>query len=116
MNLPIAGFFQDLRRFFAFRDIVGLDIGTAAIKFVQLRRGATVPELVNYGILETTQYLERGNAALQTSSLKLTERGTAEHLAVLVREAGLWTGRHGVSGTAVVASLPSFSVFTAPLE
>lgn len=109
MKLPFTGFFQDLHRFFAFKELVGLDIGTSAIKFVQLARGTTVPELVNYGILETTQYLERGNAAFQTSSLKLTERGTAEHLAVLVREAG-------ISGAAAVASLPSFAVFTSPLE
>lgn len=109
MRNPLVGIFQDLRRFFAFKELVGLDIGTSAIKFVELSRGSSAPQLVNYGILETTQYLERGNAALQTSSLKLTERGTADYLATLLREAG-------VSGASAVASLPAFSVFTAPLE
>lgn len=109
MRNPFAGFFQDLRRFLKFREVVGLDIGTAGIKLVRLERQGDSVTLAGYGILETTQYLERGNAALQTSSLKLTERGTAEHLAVLGRETG-------VAGLSAVASIPAFSVFTAPLE
>jgi type IV pilus assembly protein PilM len=111
MNIgkSVQNFFSDLTRFFTYREMLGVDIGTVAVKLVELRRTGNRVTLGNYGLLETRGYLERGNAAIQTSSLKLVESDVASYLATLIRE---------VHPTAknVVASIPSFGTFVAPVE
>ena len=52
---------------------LGVDIGTTSIKVAEVKSGHDRPELVNYGILESSGYLARENQALQTSSLKIFE-------------------------------------------
>lgn len=88
---------------------LGVDIGTTSIKLVEIHQTKQGLALGNYAVLDTYGYLERANSALQTSSLKLMERETAEYLKVLLG--------HVKMGTQVaVASLPSFSAFTTIIE
>ena len=74
-----------------------------------MKNGDERPELVNYGILESSGYLARENQALQTSSLKIFESEIVDLLKTVVR--GMET-----SATDVVASLPLFSAFISVLD
>ncbi len=88
---------------------VGVDIGTASIKMAELawENGAT--RLVNYGVLDTLEYLERDNAAIQAHSLKLFEQQTIRYVRALADRAGIRTRR-------AVASLPAFAAFSTVLD
>lgn len=88
---------------------LGVDIGTTSIKVVELGKGGKRPELKNYGILETYNHLERGNMAIQTSSLKIAETDTAELLKSLIKQARFSTKN-------AVASIPPFSAFITLFE
>lgn len=103
------GFFQDLTRLFGTKRVLGVDIGTVSVKMVELNRKQNQLILENYAILETSDYLDRSNEAIQTSSLKIVEKEVAAKLAVLLTEIKPQTKN-------VIASLPLFSVFIAPLE
>jgi type IV pilus assembly protein PilM len=92
-----------------FPSYLGVDIGTTSIKVVEVKNGNERPELVNYGILESSGYLARENQALQTSSLKIFESEIVDLLKTVVR--GMET-----SATDVVASLPLFSAFISVLD
>lgn len=92
-----------------FPSYLGVDIGTTSIKVAEVRNGSERPELVNYGVLESSGYLARENQALQTSSLKIFESEIVELLTTVVREMGTRTKD-------VVASLPLFSAFIAVLD
>lgn len=91
------------------RSYLGVDIGTTSIKIVELSSSKQRPVLKNYGILESYGHLERLNNAIQTSTLKMLDRETADLLIMLVRQLDLKT-------VDAVASLPSFTAFMAPLE
>lgn len=84
---------------------LGVDIGTTSIKVVEVKSGKDRPEVVNYGLLESSGYLARANQALQTSALKIFESDVIELLKTVLREMHPGT-------TQVVASLPPFSAFT----
>ncbi len=88
---------------------LGVDIGTTSIKAVEVRGGREKPQVVNYGILESSGYLSRANQALQTSGLKLFESGTTDLLKTLMAQMGTTTKE-------AVASLAPFSVFTIALD
>ncbi len=88
---------------------LGVDIGTTSIKIVEVRKGKTRPQIVNYGLLESSGYLSRANQALQTSGLKIFENDVIEFLKTAVREMG--TGAREA-----FASLPPFSVFTTVVD
>ena len=85
---------------------LGVDIGTASIKVVELVNVDNKPTLKNYGILESYGHLERPNDAIQTSTLKMLEKETGELLKLLLKNLNITT-------TNAVASLPNFS--TVPL-
>jgi len=89
--------------------VLGVDLGTASIKVVELAKSGKTLRLVNYGILGTRGHLERINESIQTSSLEIMDSETAELLLMLLN-------KMKISGKEVVASLPSFSVFTSLLE
>ena len=57
--------------------ILGVDIGTASIKIVEIAKSSSKPKLKNYGILKTYGHLERPNSAIQTNTLKIAEKETA---------------------------------------
>ncbi len=88
---------------------MGVDVGTTSIKIVELSSSNKHPVLKNYGILESYGHLERLNNAIQTSTLKMLDRETADLLIMLVKQLDLKT-------VDAVASLPSFTAFMAPLE
>lgn len=88
---------------------LGVDIGTASLKVVELTSEKGKLFLKNYGLLESHGHLERLNDAVQTSSLKILDRETAELLKKLLDEVK-------PNATYVTASLPAFSAFTALLD
>jgi len=88
---------------------LGIDIGTASIKAVELTKSKKGIRLVNYGILEASGHLERINDALQTSNLELMDSETASTLIALLK--GMKTQTKDVA-----LSLPAFSAFTSLLE
>ena len=88
---------------------LGIDIGTTSIKAVEVRRGDKAPRVTNYGMLESSGYLERANQVLQTSGLKIFESQAVELLKALIAELGTSTKE-------AVASLPPFEVFTTLLD
>ncbi len=88
---------------------LGIDIGTTSIKIAEVSRGKQLPEIVNYGLLEASDYLGRSNSALQTSSLKLFDKEVAELLALLVK-------RTKIRAREALVSLPIFSSFRTVLD
>ena len=88
---------------------LGVDIGTTSIKVAEVRSGKQRPQVVNYGILESSSYLSRANQALQTSGLKIFEADAVELLKTIVKQMGTTT-------KLAVASLAPFSVFTIILD
>ena len=101
--------FKFLEKIFPPKSFLGVDIGTTSIKVIELKKSDDVPELLNYGFLESYGHLERLNNAIQTSTLKMLDRETTELLKILLKNSG-------TRSTNAVASLPSFSSFTALLE
>jgi len=88
---------------------LGIDIGTTALKVVELKRTNDKIELSNYGILEKYGHLERINDAIQTSTFKLLEESTA-----LLLKQVLSTAKVGTV-TSYMA-LPGFSSFVALID
>src|SRR3989344_3188245 len=101
--------FNFLRSLFEGDTYLGIDIGTTSIKLVEIARDKGLPVLRNYGVLDSYGYLERVNNAIQTSSLRLFESDVIELLRLLLKNSKTRTKK-------VVASLPSFSVFSTIIE
>ncbi len=89
--------------------VLGIDVGTTSIKVVELERQAGAISLRNYGLLENSGHLERENAALQTSSLKIMDEMTAGLLKELLNQMG-------PTSKNAVFSLPAFSSFVTVME
>lgn len=94
---------------FGSSSILGVDIGTASIKIVEIVKKFPKPKLKNYGILKTYGHLERANSAIQTNTLKIVEKETATLLKSLIDKAKFKTRE-------AVASIPSFAAFITLLE
>lgn len=88
---------------------LGIDIGTTNIKVVELSGSLDEIKLENYGILETYGYLERPNAAIQTSYFKIVEEITTDLLKKLFLTLKPKTKRAALS-------LPIFSSFVTTIE
>jgi type IV pilus assembly protein PilM len=91
------------------RSYLGVDIGTTSIKIAELAGAPGKPVLKNYGVLKSYGHLERLNNAIQTSSMKMLDQETAELIAMLVKKLNVRTKD-------VVASIPTYSAFTALLD
>lgn len=109
MKLGVLDFFSDIFNFLKSGSVLGVDIGTSSIKMAEISQKGNHFKLDNYGILETKNYIEHPNQALQTSSLKLVEKDAIELLRTLIREMKPRTR------TALVA-IPAFSSFVAPID
>jgi len=109
MMSVIKGFFQDIRMFLSSKIVLAIDIGTISIKAMEIEREKSVLSLKNYGILQTKEYLKRANAALQTSSLKLSEEDVSSLLKLMLDEMKPKT-KHAI------VSLPTFNAFYVPIE
>jgi type IV pilus assembly protein PilM len=109
--MDIANVFKAFKFFkqSVFPSYLGVDIGTTSIKVVEVKQGKQLPEVVNYGFLESSGYLARSNQALQTSTLKLFEKEAVELLKLII--SGMQT-----KSTEVLASLPLFSAFMTVLD
>lgn len=102
--------FTLVRSLFGVDSYVGVDIGTTAIKIVEVKGDyETRPAVVNYGILETYGHLRRVNDVIQTSSMKVMGKETGELVKMLVRQMKC-------RSRTVIASLPAFAAFTTLLE
>lgn len=88
---------------------LGVDIGTASIKMVEISSGKHQPKLQNYGVLESYGHLERLNDAIQTSGLKIMENETAKMLKMLLNKLKIKSHQ-------AIASIPSFSSFITLIE
>ena len=97
------------KKIFGTKSYLGVDIGTTSIKLVELQKTNVLPELINYGFLESYGHLERLNNAIQTSTLKMLDQETTELLKILLKNSG-------VKSRDAVASLPAFSSFVTLLE
>lgn len=109
MKLGILDFFQDISNFFRGGTVLGIDIGSASIKITELMKQGERFRLANYGILETKEYLEHPNKALQTNSLAIEEKKTIELLSMLLREVKPKT-------KLAVMSVPIFVAFSTVLD
>jgi len=92
-----------------FPSYLGVDIGTASIKAVEVKQGKQLPQLVNYGVLQSQGYLARAGDILQSSNLKLSEREITDLLKKLIEEMNPGTKE-------AMASIPIFSVFMTVLD
>lgn len=88
---------------------LGVDIGTTSIKIAEISMGKIRPKLQNYGILESYGHLDRLNDAIQTNSLKIAEKETAELLKLVLAKLKPKTNYASVS-------VPSFSAFITLIE
>lgn len=105
----MVDFLKSLKSLTGPRSYLGVDIGTTSIKIVEIEKTSQGPQLTNYGIIESFGYLKRFNEAIQTSSLKIATKETAEMLKTLVQKANFKTKN-------VIASIPAFAVFNTFLE
>ena len=109
MRLNISGFFGDIFNFVHGGRALGIDIGTAAVKAVELSKKGDRFQLLNYGMLQTKEYLEHPNRAIQSESLRMDENLVASLLQTILREMGIKMAN-------AVVTLPAFSSFVTVLE
>jgi len=102
--------FNFLRKILPPSTYLGVDIGTTSLKVAEIKKsGQGKPELLNYGYLESLDYLERANAAFQTSTLRVEEESLAKFLRALMKQSG-------IAPAPVVGSISAFSVFSTLIE
>jgi len=105
----IFDFFRDIGNFMKSRSVLGVDIGTTSIKIAELAKEKEIAKLVNYGVLETKEYLIHPNRIIQSSSLRISEKETAEMLKILL-------GEMKTKSRIAIGSIPAFAAFTTVLE
>ena len=90
--------FNFLKKIFGTKSYLGVDIGTTSIKLVELQKTNVLPELINYGFLESYGHLERLNNAIQTSTLKMMDQEIIGLLKLLIKNSGM---------KSIVSNMPS---------
>lgn len=88
---------------------LGVDIGTTAIKAVEVRKGEQLPAVVNYAAIESRSHLLRPSSVIQTSNLKMFDSQVADLLRTLIQKMKPQTKN-------VVASLSTFNAFTTIID
>ncbi len=92
------------------KNILGVDIGTVSIKIVELQSaGEGNFLLMNYGIAESSEYLDRSNSVIQSSSFKIDEVSAIDMLSFLLKKGDFKTKD-------CCASVPGFTSFTSLIE
>lgn len=89
--------------------MLGIDIGTSAIKMAEVARVNHQKELTNYGVAKTREYLATIKDALEAGGAKTLEDQLGEFLKRLLEEAGMKTKE-------AVFSLPVFSSFSTTIS
>jgi len=92
-----------------FKPNLGIDIGTASIKVVQLKKEEEKFKLETYGQISTVGYLERLNDTFQATSLKTLEVVAREMLRVAL-------DKSETTIKSAVMSIPVFSSFVSIIE
>ncbi len=105
----VSDFFKDVFNFLKSGSVLGVDIGTVAIKIVEFSQKRGSFKFDNYGILETKNYLEHSNQAIQTSSLRILEKEAVALLKILLKELKPKT-------KTAVAAIPAFASFATTLD
>ena len=89
---------------------LGIDIGTASIKIVELERKSGRFVLNNYGVFELNGEKDNNNSpALGQSILKLPDEEIIVGIKEVLKKAGIGTRQ-------AIASIPSFSTFSTVIE
>lgn len=91
------------------KTILGIDIGTISVKVAEVSGGGGRFQLMNYGMAESGEYLERSNSVIQSSTFKIDDSAAAEILSFVV-------GKTGVRTRDTIAAIPTFSAFTSVIE
>lgn len=91
------------------KGILGIDIGTASLKVVELTRDKHIPLLSGYALVENQAHLMRPSGAIQSSSVKMSVPQLTD-LLKLAMERGGFTTRHAV------ASVPPYVNFSAIVD
>lgn len=109
MKLGISDFFRDVGNFLRGGAVLGIDIGSSAIKALELKKVGDKFSLKNYGLFETKDYLIHPNQAIQTSSLRISQNDIAPALRKLIYDMKPKT-------KLAIASIPSFVSFATTLD
>lgn len=101
---------MDIFNLFKEKSKLGVDIGTAAIKIVELEKTGGRFVLKNYGLFE-----------LKGTDIKSYESGTGQSILKLPDQEIVWglkelIKKGGIKSTDAIASIPSFSTFTTIIE
>lgn len=105
----VKNFFKDITNFFRVGSVLGIDMGTSSIKVAEISEKGSRFVLQNYGILETRDYLDHGNLALQMSSLQIVENEAAGLLKMLTRDMK-------TKSQVALLSVPEFASFATVLD
>ncbi|MDD5098824.1 MAG: type IV pilus assembly protein PilM [Candidatus Colwellbacteria bacterium] len=105
----LDNFFKFFNRSVGTKPVLGVDIGTVSVKIAEILEKGGRPTMVNYGMIEVGDFLERPNSAIQTSSLKVDTDETARILKEL-------TARMKSTARECVAVVPSFSSFVSLID
>jgi len=109
IDFGIKNFFSDIKNVLSSASILGVDIGTTSIKVVEVAKKGDALSLENYALLETKDYLSRGNAAIQTSALKISERDISQLLSRLLKEMNPKTKN-------AIVSIPVYNAFFVTID
>lgn len=109
IDFGIKSFFSDVKNSLSSARVLGIDIGTTSIKLVEVEKRGKSLMLENYGLLETKDYLSRGNAAIQTSALKISERDISQLLSKLLKEINPKTKN-------AIVSIPVYNAFFVTID
>jgi type IV pilus assembly protein PilM len=93
--------------FFASKGTVGIDIGTASIKIVELRKKDARFSLANYGLFELTNV--KGAETADNSILKLPDDEIVWGIGEVLKKSKM-------TARTAVASIPSFSTFATVIQ
>ncbi len=86
------------------KGFLGIDIGTSAIKIVEMSRAGKRKKLDNYGEMRAEALYEKPFRTFEKSTLSLSNRDVVRALSAILKEAGFKTNK-------AVFSIPDFSTF-----
>src|SRR3989338_5992877 len=84
--------------------VLGIDVGTAAVRVVELSRDGTKVKLDNYGEIQSKFLYERPFRDFKKNNLSISTKDVARAISSIIKEAGMRTRLANFS-------LPDFSSF-----
>ena len=103
--------FKNLRNFFKLKEkkFLGLDIGSSALRMVELSKERNKYKLENYGEIKTSSIKKNPFRVFQKNSVSLSNKQIAEGIKAICREAGIETKK-------ISFSIPDFCSFFTSFE